>query len=544
MSLTYLKGLRTRYWNLLEKEMAKSEHFLTEEVEDHDITAQIRKVNTSIRRLKEFGEKLEETTERFSIAVEEADNKEESEKLATDSGKIFDFMIQIMERSDQLLAVEKTLQERKSVIEKGEPTTDGKIDHLIQLQAQMQEQIVQFQQLQIKQMQEKEKSQEATQGTFSSVKLPKLEMLSYSGDKLKWKEFWDSFEATVHKNTKLSPIEKFSYLKGKLSGEAQSTISGLTLSNENYEVAIKLLKERFGDVQSVVNSHYVKLINLVPATNQTSSLRILYDNIERHLRSLEALQQDINQDVFISMMTSKLPKEALIQLEIQKGSKEKWSVGKFRELLKNYIVARESADTQSTPSDKTDEKRYQRNHPYGRVTFPQPNTHTSTETLMTAAKEDFKRSGRTGPLKRCRYCESDHWSDECRKYKTIEERKQKIKGSCYICLRQGHKVTDCHIEKKCYYCQQSKNHHRSLCPTKFQLRQREISSFVDECPSTDNTENDQEESLLSSGDIVLMQTAKTCVGNSENTVNEEIRVLLDSGSQRTYITENLAKRLT
>jgi len=47
---------------------------------------------------------------------------------------------------------------------------------------------------------------------------------------------------------------------------------------------------------------------------------MIYDKIEQNLRSLEALQQNIDQDVFISMITTKLPKEVLVQLEIQKGT--------------------------------------------------------------------------------------------------------------------------------------------------------------------------------------------------------------------------------
>ncbi len=42
------------------------------------------------------------------------------------------------------------------------------------------------------------------------------------------------------------------YLKGKLTGEARSVISGLALSNDNYAVAVKLLRERFGNVQEVI----------------------------------------------------------------------------------------------------------------------------------------------------------------------------------------------------------------------------------------------------------------------------------------------------
>ena len=46
-------------------------------------------------------------------------------------------------------------------------------------------------------------------------------------------------------------------------------------------------------------------------------------------------------------------------------------------------------------------------------------------------------------------------------------------------------------------------------------------------------------SLISSGEMVLMQTAKTDIKNPESDIKQETRILLDSGSQRTYITECL-----
>jgi hypothetical protein len=52
------------------------------------------------------------------------------------------------------------------------------------------------------------------------------------------------------------------------------------------------------------------------------------------------LQQNIDEDVFISMITTKLPKEVLVQLEIQKGAGVKWSVRKLRHLYKGYVLAR------------------------------------------------------------------------------------------------------------------------------------------------------------------------------------------------------------
>ena len=59
---------------------------------------------------------------------------------------------------------------------------------------------------------------------------------------MRWKEFWDTFEATVDNNQNLTDIEKLNYLNSKLMGEAKSAVSGIMLSNENYGVAVTLLK--------------------------------------------------------------------------------------------------------------------------------------------------------------------------------------------------------------------------------------------------------------------------------------------------------------
>ena len=157
-----------------------------------------------------------------------------------------------------------------------------------------------------------EQSSRRHSSTGNSVKLPKLEILSFSGEKLKWAEFWDSFSAAVHLNTGLSDVENLTYLMSKLSGEATISISGIQLSNENYQVAVELVKERYGDKQAVVTSHYTELINFKPAPNNSKGLRKMYNDVEKHLRSFQALEQDFDQDLFISMTTSKLSKDVVI----------------------------------------------------------------------------------------------------------------------------------------------------------------------------------------------------------------------------------------
>ena len=79
-------------------------------------------------------------------------------------------------------------------------------------------------------------------------------------------------------NTKLSDVEKYSYLQSKIVGKARGAIAGLALSNENYKVAINLLKARYN--QEIVDLHYSKLINITSPKNKTNELRHFLDTKE------------------------------------------------------------------------------------------------------------------------------------------------------------------------------------------------------------------------------------------------------------------------
>ena len=128
----------------------------------------------------------------------------------------------------------------------------------------------------------------------NTVKLPKLDFKKFGGELLMWPEFWDSFDSAIHSNSSLSPVDKMNYLKAKLDGEAAEVISGLALTNVNYEKAVRLLHERFGQNEIIINAHYTALMDLPTSSSQTATLRSNYDMIEKHLRSLEAVGEDVN----------------------------------------------------------------------------------------------------------------------------------------------------------------------------------------------------------------------------------------------------------
>ena len=104
--------------------------------------------------------------------------------------------------------------------------------------------------------------------------LTQLDITSFNGDRMKWTEFWDTFETTIDLNDSLSDIDKLKYLNSKLTGEATQAVSGIHLSKENYKVAKDLLKERSGDQQTIINCHYSEMMNLTSASNNTKKSMI------------------------------------------------------------------------------------------------------------------------------------------------------------------------------------------------------------------------------------------------------------------------------
>ena len=88
-----------------------------------------------------------------------------------------------------------------------------------------------------------------------NVRLPKLSLPKFPGSVLQWKGFGDAFQAAVHNKPSVSPIIKFNYLKDNLNAQALIVVIGLELSKENYEVALEMLKTRFGDTNRILEAH-------------------------------------------------------------------------------------------------------------------------------------------------------------------------------------------------------------------------------------------------------------------------------------------------
>ena len=70
------------------------------------------------------------------------------------------------------------------------------------------------------------------------------------------------------------------------------TIAGFALTNSNYEKAISLLRERYGQKDKLVQTYMTSLLEIPAPRNTVKSLRQFYDATESYIRGLESIGQD------------------------------------------------------------------------------------------------------------------------------------------------------------------------------------------------------------------------------------------------------------
>ena len=114
-------------------------------------------------------------------------------------------------------------------------------------------------------------------------------------------------------------MEKFNHLRRLVEGAGYATIAGLSLTEENYKTAIDLLQERFAQI--IVNSHMDAMLKLnsVRTMVDIKKIRQIYDQVEIHVRGLQAQGVDSAQcgTLLIPIVMAKIPEDLRLILSRQ-----------------------------------------------------------------------------------------------------------------------------------------------------------------------------------------------------------------------------------
>ena len=82
-------------------------------------------------------------------------------------------------------------------------------------------------------------------------------------------------------------VTKFSYLKGALCKAAAISIHGISVTSDNYPVAIKILQDKFGNKESIIEALCSRLQHISMATNRFNDIKHTYEAIEKNLWQLD-----------------------------------------------------------------------------------------------------------------------------------------------------------------------------------------------------------------------------------------------------------------
>ncbi|UYV67536.1 hypothetical protein LAZ67_5001142 [Cordylochernes scorpioides] len=359
-------------------------------------------------------------------------------------------------------------------------------------------------------------------------KLPKLELLKFNGTLKEWLPWWGQFER-IHQDDSLSGVDKFHYLHQAVTkgSRAQKFLEGYTVTEANYTKAIEALQEKFGDRVLLTEMYVRQLLELIVerASSQRRTLADLYDPLMASLRSLESLgvTADRNAVFLYPMVESSLPEQVLQiwqrrpEAGYQSGdnAEEPGSSQRLGNLLK--FIKEEIRGAERLEFIRAG---------FGRAE-KMPEKEIQRRTTPTAAHLLNQGDGES-----CVFCEmTGHRSRNCSRAKrmTLEQRKQRAAGAkvCFRCLGRRHVARECRSECKCFTCKG--RHVELMCSRRrgeVHEKKTEVKEDNLESPSTSMANQ-----TCSSEVLLMIASARVESPRGQRIV----RILFDSGSQRSYI---------
>ena len=276
----------------------------------------------------------------------------------------------------------------------------------------------------------------------------------------------------------MTDVEKFTYLRSYLTGDALRVQPGLVLTSSNYRVALELLERRFGTKQVIINSHMERLYKLpvIRRGEDVRSIRDFHDKIETDRRSLEAIgvEPESYGSLLVPMIKDKIPNELNIHISRKfDASVDIWKINDLMRELKLETGARERVgDTKRLKSQRT--------------------PRDAVEGLLSVDK--IARP----------FCQQDHFADRCNIVTNVNTRKR------YTSI-----------------CERDKNSSRQQTNND---KSNDSKKSDDNKDSIGNSEHAQHphasrtvtNTVTSNNKVVLMQSATDVVNSKQNNYNRVI----------------------
>ncbi|XP_025264623.1 uncharacterized protein LOC112637995 [Camponotus floridanus] len=340
--------------------------------------------------------------------------------------------------------------------------------------------------------------------------LPRIKLPPFSGAYENWPSFRELFLSLVGENPSVSNIERFHYLRFCMKGSAEKLIRSLTVTSENYDRAWAILAKHFENKKELMRSNFSTFTAVGKIKSESEELAEELSRIHHAVTATVNAQESIGRPINSHGM----------------------------DLLNHLVIelfdSRTRLEWESSTSDSPDPPTHEALTDFIskriltlNAAKPKIATKSAGETSRTA-KSHFVKNG--PDASKCAACKGKHTLMQCPEFKSksASERKSfvEVSGLCFNCLG-NHMMAKCQSIKTCFMCKS--RHHTLLHDAYTTPTSHEASTF-----STTRTSHDKRATLLATARVTLTDR----LGRPQ-----DVRALLDQGSEVSLVSEDLAQRL-
>nr|XP_012221303.1 PREDICTED: uncharacterized protein LOC105671592 [Linepithema humile] len=338
--------------------------------------------------------------------------------------------------------------------------------------------------------------------------LPRIKLQTFSGAYEDWPTFRDLFQSVIGRNSSISDIERFHYLRSCLQGAAERLIRPLSVTENNYTRAWTMLENHFENKRELIRSNFAAFTTVAKMKSDTADeLSRIYHAVTTAVNAQESIDRPIEShgmDLFNHLVVELFDLRTRLEWE---SSICDFTNPPEHETLLTFISKRITTLNAARPKGTT--------------------VKASTDSSRSARSLVTKHRLETS---RCVVCKENHSIRQCSEFKAKSptERKTVIDTNrlCYNCLN-NHLVTKCQSSKNCFTCKA--RHHTMLHEAYVPAQSAEVSAL-----SATRTSKDRKATLLATARVIITDR----FGDSH-----AVRVLIDQGSEVSIIFEALAQRL-
>lgn len=382
-----------------------------------------------------------------------------------------------------------------------------------------------------------------------SLKLKPIQIPSFSGDFKEWPTFSELFTSLIIENNVLSNVQRMQYLKTNVSADAAKVIAKLEITNDNFELAWDLLKNRFNNRRAIFNIHLDTLMNQPNITSESAYHLKKFHDVSRECSGL--LKKVSAEQIIVFILTKKLDKDThKLYEQSLSDPKEEQKLSDFLDFIEKRYQVLEAV--------QGDTKRYRHENRFenrNENRFENKYDH-KYENKYDRKHESFEKKQEGNG--KCVCCSENHALYKCLKFKKMKvaDRRELVHQHklCILCLQGNHKAINCFLKKNCSKCGRKHNdllHYEEGEMKPFPKHQSEHKKVMTTFVTSEQMDDDNENEMRNNCNISLyfsdckngtiLATAVIRI-KEKHGWSDPVCALIDGGATACCVAESLVKR--